>query len=127
MFRKNISSDAPWEKKVGYSRAVIYGQNIEVTGTVAVHQGKVVGEGDVEEQTRFILEKIKSVLAQAGSSMSEIVRTRIYLTDISDWEKVGKIHGEYFHNIRPATTMLEVSALISPEFLIEIEAQAYLD
>ncbi|MEL6536294.1 MAG: RidA family protein [Bacteroidota bacterium] len=127
MNRKNISSGAPWESIVGYSRAVVVGDWVEVTGTVAVGEdGKVVGTNDMYRQTQFALEKIGKVLAEAGSSLQNVVRTRIYVTDIDQWEAVGKAHAEVFGEIRPATTMVEVSRLISPEYLVEIEARAYI-
>ncbi len=126
--RINISSGAPWEEIVGYSRAVRVGNTIEVTGTVAVdEQGKAAAVGDASGQTQFILKKNETVLAEAGAKMENVVRTRMYVTDISKWEEIGKAHGEVFRDIRPCTTMVEVSALISPDFLVEIEATAILD
>ncbi len=123
--RRNYSSGAKWEDVVGYSRAVQVGNQLEVTGTVAIDgQGRIVGKGDFYEQTRFILEKIKSVMAGAGFAMEDVVRTRIFVTDISKWEEVGRAHREFFGSIKPATTMVEVSSLISPEFLVEIEVSA---
>ena len=122
--RKNISSGAPWESVVGYSRAVIVGNAIEVSGTTAVENGEVVFAGDLYQQTYFIFEKIKKVLEEAGSSMKDVTRTRMYVTDISRWEEVAKAHREFFHEIRPATTMVEVRALIDQEMLIEIEVSA---
>lgn len=127
MTRYNYSSGAPWEKIVGYSRAVKVGNTIEVTGTVALNeQNQVVGVNDPYAQTRYILEKIAKVLEQAGAGMKDVVRTRLFVTDISKWEEYGRAHGEFFAEIRPCTTMVEVSALISPEYLIEIEATAIL-
>ncbi len=127
MTRYNYSSGAPWEKIVGYSRAVKVGNTIEVTGTVALNeQNQVVGVNDPYAQTRYILEKIAKVLEQAGAGMKDVVRTRLFVTDISKWEEYGRAHGEFFADIRPCTTMVEVSALISPEYLIEIEATAIL-
>ena len=127
MERTNYSSGAKWEEVVGYSRAVKIGNTVEVTGTVAAGaDGKVVGPGDAYEQTRFILEKIKTVLQQAGAELHHVVRTRIFVTDISQWEKYGKAHGEFFRDIRPCTTMVEVSGLIAPEYLVEIEATAII-
>ncbi|ULQ51694.1 RidA family protein [Flavihumibacter fluvii] len=127
MTRYNYSSGAPWEKIVGYSRAVKVGNTIEVTGTVALNeQNQVVGVNDPYQQTRFILEKIAKVLEQAGATMKDVVRTRLFVTDISKWEEYGRAHGEVFADIRPCTTMVEVSALISPEYLVEIEATAML-
>ena len=122
--RINYSSGAKWEEIVGYSRAVQVGNILEVTGTVATRDNKVVGSGDFYLQTQFILNKIEGVLKQAGFSLNEVVRTRIFVTDITQWEKVGKAHHEVFGKIKPATTLVEVSALIDPEYLVEIEATA---
>lgn len=127
MTRYNYSSGAPWEQIVGYSRAVKVGNTIEVTGTVALNEhNQVVGVNDPYLQTKFILEKIAAVLEQAGATMKDVVRTRLFVTDISKWEEYGRAHGEVFANIRPCTTMVEINALISPEYLIEIEATAIL-
>lgn len=126
MERINYSSGAPWENTVGYSRAVRVGNIIEVAGTTAVENGEVVGKGDPGEQTRVILRKIEAVLQEAGASLENVVRTRIYVTDISQWEAVGKAHGDFFWNIKPAATMVEVSGLVSPDMLVEIEATALL-
>ena len=127
MKRTNYSSGAKWEDIVGYSRAVRIGNIIEVTGTVAVDEaGAVVGNGDAYEQTKFILEKIKAVLERAGASLNDVVRTRMFVTDISRWEEYGKAHGEFFKDIKPCTSMIEVKGLIAPEYLIEIEATAIL-
>ncbi len=127
MTRYNYSSGAPWEDRVGYSRAVKVGNTIEVTGTVALNeQNEVVGAGDAYAQTKFILEKIAKVLETAGSNVKDVVRTRLFVTDISRWEEYGRAHGEVFRDIRPCTTMVEVKALIAPEYLIEIEATAIL-
>jgi enamine deaminase RidA (YjgF/YER057c/UK114 family) len=123
--RINISSGAKWEDIVGYSRAVKIGSVIEVAGTIAVDDnGHVVGPDDAYAQTKFILEKIERALKQAGASMEDVIRTRMFVTDISRWEEIGKAHGEFFKNIKPATTMVEVKALIQPGLLIEIEASA---
>lgn len=123
--RRNYSSGAKWEDIVGYSRAVQVGNQLEVTGTVAVDsQGRLVGKGSFYEQTRFVLEKIKKVIEDAGFKLEDVIRTRIFVTDISKWEEVGRAHREFFGSIKPATTILEVSALISPEFLVEIEVSA---
>lgn len=123
--RKNFSTGVKWEEIVGYSRAVQVGNQLEVTGTVAVNEkGEVVGENNMYEQSRFVLQKIENVMAVAGFSLSDSVRTRIFVTDISRWEEVAQAHREFFGAIKPATTMVEVSALISPEYLVEIEVSA---
>ncbi|HEY9008950.1 MAG TPA: RidA family protein [Ohtaekwangia sp.] len=124
MQRKIYSSGAKWEDIVGYSRAVQVGNHLEISGTVATDENGVVGKGDFYEQTRFILNKIDKVLQQAGFSLQDIVRTRMFVTDISQWEAIGKAHGEFFVNIKPATSMIEISALIDPDYLIEIEVTA---
>ena len=125
--RTNYSSGAKWESIVGYSRAVKVGNIIEVTGTVAVDEGgAVVGAGDAYAQTRFILQKISDVLHRAGATLQQVVRTRLFVTDISRWEEYGRANGEVFGRIRPCTTMVEVSRLIAPEYLVEIEATAIL-
>ena len=127
MNRTNYSSGAKWEDIVGYSRAVKAGNVIEVTGTVAVDENNnLVGGNDAYEQTKFILEKIELVLQKAGASLKDVVRTRMFVTDISRWEEYGKAHGEFFRDIKPCTTMVEVKALIAPEYLIEIEATAII-
>ena len=126
MERKNYSSGAPWEDIVGYSRAVQVNNIIEVAGTTAVEDGVVLEKGNPYEQTLFILKIIENTLHRAGSSMDDVVRTRIYVTNIKDWEAVGKAHGLFFKNIKPATTMVEVSALVDPDMLVEIEATAML-
>jgi len=126
--RQNISSGAAWEAIVGYSRAVRMGNVVEVAGTTAVDgNGQVVGPDDPGAQTRFILQKIEKALAEAGATLNDVVRTRIFVTDISRWEAVGRAHGEFFRTIKPVATMVEVSALISPELLVEIEATAVID
>jgi enamine deaminase RidA (YjgF/YER057c/UK114 family) len=127
MSRINYSSGAKWEAIVGYSRAVKVGNIIEVTGTVAVDdQSRLQGGVSAYAQTRFILEKIAAILDKAGAGMKDVVRTRMFVTDISRWEEFGKAHGEVFGEIRPCTTMVEVSKLIAPEYLIEIEATAII-
>jgi len=125
MERINYSSGAKWEDIVGYSRAVKIGNTIEVTGTVAVNEhNELVGGDNAYAQTRYILEKIERVLIQAGASMKDVVRTRMFVTDISRWEEYGRAHGEFFGTIKPCTSMIEVKGLIDPDYLIEIEATA---
>jgi enamine deaminase RidA (YjgF/YER057c/UK114 family) len=127
MERINFSSGAKWEDIVGYSRAVKVGNMVEVTGTVAVDENNtLIGENSAYEQTLFILQKIEKILIRAGASMKDVIRTRIYVTDISRWEEYGKAHGEIFGQIKPCTTMVEVKGLIDPSFLVEIEASAII-
>jgi len=125
--RQNISSGAKWEDIVGYSRAVRVGNVVEVTGTAAVDdQGAVVGVGDPYQQTRFIIAKIERALEAAGATLNDVVRTRIFVTDISRWDDIGRAHREAFGAIKPATTMVEVRALIEPTMMVEIEASAII-
>ena len=128
MTRTNYSSGAKWEDIVGYSRAVRVGNIVDVTGTVAVDDdGEVVGGQDHYQQTKFVITKIEKVLQRAGASLKDVVRTRMFVTDISKWEDYGKAHGEFFKDIKPCTSMIEVSSLIDPAFLIEIEATAIIE
>ena len=120
--RINISSGAPWESQVGYSRAVRIGNQITVAGTTAVRDGSPQCKGDAYGQTRIILSIIKQAIEDAGGQLEDVVRTRILITDLADWEKVGKAHGEFFSDIRPAATMVVVKALIDPALLVEIDA-----
>lgn len=124
--RTNYSSGSPWEDIVGYSRAVKIGNTIEVTGTVADHEGQLLGGNDPYLQTKYALDKIKATLESAGSSIEDVVRTRMFVTNIDDWEAIGKAHQEVFGTIKPCTTMVEVSRLIDKKYLIEIEATAIL-
>ncbi|WP_126148254.1 RidA family protein [Synechococcus elongatus] len=126
MIRQNISSGSAWEPVLGYSRAVKVGPYVHVSGTTASTPDGVVGLGDPYEQTKAALKTIAQALTEAGAHLSDVVRTRLYVTDISRWEEIGKAHGEVFGEIRPAMAIVEVSQLISPELLVEIEADAYI-
>jgi len=125
--RKKISSGSPWEDIVGYSRAVRVGNIIEVAGTTAMDGNTLIGKGDVYAQTRFIFKKIEKALAEAGAGLADVVRTRMFITDIKQWEAVGKAHGECFKDIKPVATMVQVARLIDDELLIEIEVTAILE
>lgn len=124
MQRTNYFSGAKWEDIVGYSRAVKIGNILEISGTVAVENGELIGKDDAYVQTKTILQKVEKVLQEAGTSLQNVVRTRMYVTDISRWEEVGRAHGEFFRDIKPATSMVEVSGLIEPDYLVEIEVTA---
>lgn len=127
MMRKKISSGSPWEEIVGYSRAIQVGNAIEVAGTTAMDGETLIGKEDVYAQTVFIFKKIEAVLQQLGSSLNDVVRTRMFVTDITNWEPVGKAHGEFFKTIKPVATLVEVSGLISKDLLIEIEVTAIIN
>ena len=128
MRRKNISSGGPWEASIGYSRAVVCGAHVFVSGTTATNQaGEIVGGDDAAAQMRQCLENIQIALQQIGSDLHNVVRTRIYLVNIDDWQAVGSVHAEYFSAVKPAATMVAVTALINPEMLVEVEADAYIE
>jgi len=127
MSRQTIFSGTKWEQTVGYCRAIRVGNIVEVAGTTAVdEQGDVVGQADPHQQTRFILQKIDNALQKAGATLGDVVRTRMFVTDITQWEAVGRAHGEFFAGINPVATMVEVQALISPDLLVEIEVTAII-
>ena len=125
--RENISSGSPWEEIIGYSRAVKIGNVVEISGTTASSDNGIVGKNDLYVQTKFILEKIRGVLEEAGAEMQHVVRTRMFLTDIAQWEEAARAHGEFFKDIKPVTTMVEVNKLIDNDMLIEIEVSAIIN
>jgi len=124
MKRQLISSGTKWEDIVGYSRAVRVGNIVEVAGTTAMDGNQLIGKDDMYAQSKFIFEKIEKALQQADASITDVVRTRMYVTDISRWEEVGRAHGEFFRDIKPASTMVEISGLVNPDMLVEIEVTA---
>jgi enamine deaminase RidA (YjgF/YER057c/UK114 family) len=126
MARQNVSTGGPWEGKIGYSRAVRVGSSVQVSGSTAMTPSGLVGKGDPYAQTIQTLKTIEAALKEAGASLTDVVRTRIYMANIDQWQEVGRAHGEIFGHIRPATTMVEVKRLIDPEMLVEIEADAII-
>ncbi|WP_123039933.1 RidA family protein [Cohnella candidum] len=127
MTRQRVFTGSPWEPVVGYCRAVRVGDRIEVAGTTAMKDGEIVGDGDPYEQTKFVLQTIEKALRELGAELSDVVRTRMFVTDISRWEEIGRAHGEFFREIQPAASMIEVKALIDPRLLVEIEAEAIVE
>ncbi len=127
MKKQLITSGAKWEDIVGYSRAVRIGNQIEVAGTTAVDGDEIAGKGDAYLQTRFIIQKIEKALSEAGAELKDVIRTRMYVTDISRWEEVGRAHGEFFRTVKPASTMVEVKGLVHPDMLVEIEVSAVVN
>ena len=124
--RINIKSGTIWEDKIGYSRAVRIGNLIEISGTAAIDGDRIIASGDPYQQTKFIIQKIEKAIVEAGGKMQDVIRTRIYVADINHWEDIGKAHGEFFKDIKPATSMIEVKSLIDPNFVDEIEATAII-
>jgi enamine deaminase RidA (YjgF/YER057c/UK114 family) len=124
--RIRVNTNAKWENQIGYSRAIKAGRTIEVSGTSAIDRDRIIAPGDPYQQTRFIIQKIERAINEAGGSLKDVVRTRIYVTNIRDWGAVGRAHGEFFKDIKPATTMVEVTSLIDPNFVVEIEATAII-
>lgn len=124
MTRTKVFTGSPWEPTVGYCRAIRVGNRIEVAGTTAMRDGEVVGEGNAYEQARYVLETIEKALLELGATMSDVIRTRMFVTDISLWEEFGRAHGEFFREVQPVATMVEVKALIDPRLMIEIEVEA---
>ena len=124
MDRQRVFTGSPWEPAVGYCRAIRVGNRIEVAGTTAMKDGEVIGDGNAYEQTKHILATIEKALHDLGASMTHVVRTRMFVTDISKWEEIGRAHGEWFKDVQPVATMVEVKALIDPRLLIEIEVEA---
>ncbi|WP_028552434.1 RidA family protein [Paenibacillus sp. UNC451MF] len=127
MNKKRVFTGSPWEPIVGYCRAIRVGNRIEVAGTTAMKDGEVIGIGDAYMQTKFVLQTIEKALVELGSDMTHVVRTRMFVTDISKWEEIGKAHGEFFRDIQPVATMVEVKALIDPQLMVEIEVEAVVD